>query len=226
MLRRTIETVTNFACWVKRKRVIKSEKGVVKVNLGSGLSVAPGWINVDASLNVFFAKYPKPILKMLYKMSGFNQWYSQEEYCNTLENSIFIHHDIKYGIPFPDESIDYIYSSHLLEHLYRKNAKELLEEARRKLRKGGVIRTCVPNLEYVVNLYQHGDKERAVERFFAYFSSLHDHRYIYDFDLLRQLLEEAGFSDIKRCSYAQGRTSDIENLDNRPEETLYVEACK
>jgi hypothetical protein len=49
---------------------------------------------------------------------------------------------------------------------------------------------------------------------------------MYDFDMLSKLLEKTGFTRIVRCSYKQGKTPDLDVLDNRPEETLYVEASK
>jgi predicted SAM-dependent methyltransferase len=103
-----------------------------------------------------------------------------------------------------------------------------LKEAYRVLKGGGIIRTCVPDLEYVISLYQKGNKEQALQYFFTTSKSgyLSHHQYMYDFDLLSQILEEAGFIKIERLSYRQGKTPDIAILDNRPEETLYVEAKK
>ncbi len=49
---------------------------------------------------------------------------------------------------------------------------------------------------------------------------------MYDFDLLETLLGETGFVNVVRCEYRQGRAPDLGLLDNRPEETLYVEAEK
>jgi predicted SAM-dependent methyltransferase len=228
MLRRLIDSVTNFVCWVKRNRIIKPKGEIIKVNIGSGLSVAPGWINVDASLNAFFSKWPRFVLKIIYRISGSKQWYSEEGYCNILKSHNFVHHNVEYGLPFPNESIDYLYSSHLIEHLFKEDAKKLLKEAHRVLKKSGIVRICVPDLEYAISLYQKGDKEKALRYFFAtsksgYFSR---HQYMYDFDLLKQLLEEAGFTNVERYAYRQGKTPDIDVLDNRPEESLYVEANK
>lgn len=228
MFRRLIDSLTHFVCWTKRSRTIKLKDDIVKVNIGSGLSVAPGWINVDASLNAFFSKWPQSVLKILYRISGSKQWYSQKEYCNILKNHIFVHHNIEYGLPFPEKSIDYVYSSHLLEHLFKEDAKKLLKETYRVLKKGGIARICIPDLEHAISLYEIGDKEQALHYFFTtsksgYFSR---HQYMYDFDLLKKLLGEVGFTCIQHCVYRQGKTPDIEMLDNRPEETLYVEAKK
>ena len=98
----------------------------------------------------------------------------------------------------------------------------------RVLKKDGIVRICVPDLEYAISLYQKGHKEQALHYFFTtsksgYFSR---HQYMYDFDLLRRLLEKTGFTKIERCLYREGKTPDIDALDNRPEETLYVEASK
>ena len=227
-MRQLIDTVTKLICWIKRNRMIKLKSKIVKVNLGSGLSVAENWINVDVSLNTFFSGWPRFVLKMLYRISGSNQLISQEEYCDILKNHIFICHNVCYGIPFPNDSVDYLYSSHLLEHLSKENAKKLVREAYRVLKKSGIIRICVPNLEYAILLYQKGDKEKALDYFFAssksnYFSR---HRGMYDFDLLRHLLEESGFINVERCYYRHGQIPNLDILDNRPEETLYVEARK
>jgi hypothetical protein len=49
---------------------------------------------------------------------------------------------------------------------------------------------------------------------------------MYDFELLSRVLAEAGFSNVERCSYQQGRVPDVQILDCRADETLYVEAVK
>ena len=52
------------------------------------------------------------------------------------------------------------------------------------------------------------------------------HKYMYDFELLSEALLSVGFSNIVHCAYRQGATPDLVVLDNRPDETLYVEASK
>jgi len=228
MFRRFVDSMSSFFAWLKRKQRVKLDLEPVKVNIGSGLSVAEGWINVDASLNAFFSKYPRIVLKLLYRLSGAHQWYSQEEYIEKLRNHTFVHHKLEYGIPFPDNTIDYLYSSHLLEHLFRDEAERVLRDAYRTLKKGGRIRICVPGLEYAFALYQVGDKDKALSYFFSgsKAGSLGQHHYMYDFDLLKKLLETVGFVDVEQCSFQEGKTPDIHKIDNRPEETLFVEARK
>ena len=220
-------SATNFVMWLKRQQRVRPKTDIVKVNLGAGLSVTEGWSNVDTDLHALFSKLPAVIIKALYRVSSVKRQYSQKEYLDLLKNHIFIPHNLEYGLPFPDKSIDFLYSSHLIEHLFQDDAVKLLREAYRVLKEGGRLRIGVPDLEYAVSLYQKGNKREALEFFFTtskstdYFSR---HKYMYDFDLLRTLLAETGFIDIERCSYRQGKFPDIAKLDNRPEQTLFVEA--
>ncbi len=228
MCRTLGELFTGVVSRIRKHKKYKPEAAVVKVNLGCGLSVAGGWINVDGSLNALFAKCPKSVLKILYNLSGSKQWYSQDEYVDTLKSNSFIHHNLEYGIPFSNECVDYLYSSHLLEHLFIADAERLIREAFRVLKEGGRIRICVPDLGYAISLYHQGEKESALKYFFPasrteYFGR---HRYMYDFELLEALLSKTGFISAERCMYRKGKVADIEKLDDRAEETLFVEASK
>lgn len=49
---------------------------------------------------------------------------------------------------------------------------------------------------------------------------------MYDFTILEEELRGAGFQDVSRVAFREGRTPDLERLDNRPDETLFVEAEK
>lgn len=57
------------------------------------------------------------------------------------------------GLPFADDSVDAVFSSCMLEHFTKEQAKTHLEECFRILRKGGVCRIVVPDLEDVCKEY-------------------------------------------------------------------------
>lgn len=201
----------------------------VKVNLGCGLAVAPGWWNVDASLNALVAGAPLFFLRIMYRISGASRYYTEDQYCTLLRDNRFIHHDLGHSISFQDKSVDYVYSSHFLEHLFEKQGEQLLKETYRILKPGGTVRVCVPDLTYAIELYRKGEKERMLRDYFFVEdmgSFLARHKYMYDFELLSKALRAAGFEDITQCSYRKGEVPDIELLDNRPDETLFVEATK
>lgn len=216
---------------ILRNRRIKplaaKSNGSICVNLGCGLSVAPGWINIDASLNALFAGSPEIVLHLLYRLSGANRYYSSQEYCNLLSENTFIFHDLSFTIPFPDNTVNYIYSSHFLEHLFKKDAVILLKEANRVLYPGGIIRVVVPDLNYALELYNCGQKHEMLMKYFFVDdlgSYLARHKYMYDFELLNSALLEAGFSDIICYAYRKGKVPDLDILDNRPQDSIYIEA--
>jgi SAM-dependent methyltransferase len=197
----------------------------VKVNLGSGMFVARGWINLDASLKALLKGWPAFALRAIYPLLVKNGL-KCEEFVTLLRNERFVHHDLRSGLPLPDASVDFLYCSHALHHLYRAQAAKLLADGMRTLKPGGTIRIVVPDLEYIMSLYQQGKRERALSYFFyeSPRSELFSRRYQYDFLLLRGLLESTGFRDVRRCAYQKGRTPDLDCLDRMPEESLFVEA--
>jgi SAM-dependent methyltransferase len=62
-------------------------------------------------------------------------------------------HDLRKPLPFPDQSFEAVYHSHVLEHLPRAAAPGFLGECYRVLVPGGVLRVVVPDLESIARLY-------------------------------------------------------------------------
>jgi predicted SAM-dependent methyltransferase len=218
--------------WLRRGRRVKVGAAPVKVNVGSGLVVAPGWLNIDVSLVTLAASWPAPLQRLLYRLlpptSAASRDYAFEQFRSVLRGNRFIHHRIEFGLPFADGTVDYIYTSHFVEHLYRSHASAFFAESHRVLRGGGVLRVCVPDLNHALSLFRDGRKEEALVFFFDDVgpSEYTRHRYMYDFDLLRSELMRAGFRDVRRRSCGEGEVPDSALLDNRPEQTLFVEASK
>jgi predicted SAM-dependent methyltransferase len=61
--------------------------------------------------------------------------------------------DIKDGLPFPDESVDEIYSCHFLEHLDDEETIDLLVEVARVLKKGGKFENRLPHQQHPTAFY-------------------------------------------------------------------------
>jgi hypothetical protein len=49
---------------------------------------------------------------------------------------------------------------------------------------------------------------------------------MYDAPSLTAMLSEAGFTNVTVCKFRQGRVPDCETLDNRPEDSIHIEADK
>jgi SAM-dependent methyltransferase len=117
-----------------------------RVNLGCGPDAPANWINVDGSWNAWFTHHPGlrkffEIIGLFRKGSG-EQWKARP-----------LVHDITKPLPFPSNSIAAIYGSHVLEHLYRSDAIQLLAESKRVLKPGGVLRLVVPDVQTMARNY-------------------------------------------------------------------------
>jgi predicted SAM-dependent methyltransferase len=62
-------------------------------------------------------------------------------------------HNLLQGIPFSDESFEVVYHSHVLEHFGKTDAINFIRECHRVLKKGGIIRIAVPDLERIAKEY-------------------------------------------------------------------------
>ena len=229
MRRTVIDQITRFLGWLhKNQRVaLPPTNQPVKVNLGSSLVVTGDWINIDGSLSAFAARRPPALLKIIYRLASMRVQYSEAEYLRILRGHRFLHHNLEYGIPLPTACADYVYSSHFLEHLSKSHGEQLLHEAGRILKPGGMIRIAIPDLSQTIAAYQAGDKVAAMDGIFAYLDLGYfaRHRYMYDFDMLQDLLGRAGFVAIHQCNMYEGDVPDSAILDNRPG-SLIVEATK
>lgn len=120
-------------------------------------------------------------------------------------------------LPFPDETVDLAYMSHVLEHFrHPGETVAVLQEIRRILKTGGVLRIVVPDLEACLTAYVRGDREffrlrhqalfgqnpvgTSLEAFLHYAgaepragSFMRAHRFGFDRETLSALVERAGF---------------------------------
>lgn len=147
--------------------------------------------------------------------------------------------DLRFGLPFPDASVDLIHTEHMVEHMCLADGRLLMAEACRVLRPGGVARIGVPDLERIVGRYgAPGWRDQAwiqdanfdwidtpVALINVSFRGW-EHQYLYDETELRYRLEQAGFSDVKRVRPGDSSHADLKGLETRPETDLIVEAVK
>jgi SAM-dependent methyltransferase len=113
-------------------------------------------------------------------------------------------------IPLPDSSVEILYSSHMMEHLDRKEVESFLKEARRILCKNGIIRIVVPDLRKLIDKYlADGDSDAFIEktgmapknpktlidRIGYCLTGERRHRWMYDGPAVVRLLVSMGFRD-------------------------------
>jgi len=62
-------------------------------------------------------------------------------------------YNLNMGIPYCDETFDFVYHSHILEHFSHKRGKFFLEECFRVLKAGAPLRIVIPDLEGIARNY-------------------------------------------------------------------------
>jgi SAM-dependent methyltransferase len=201
--------MTRASTWLRRNQIYRPVRPA-KVNLGSGLTVASGWVNIDSSLNALASRFLKPLLFVSYKFSNAQRWYHFSDYVVLLKGHTFVHHDLAYGIPLPNGSAEVIYSAHCIEHLDHEAAEFVFREARRVLLPSGVLRINVPNRDEADQ-----DKEGGW---------YNKHRCMYNYAELETALRDAGFH-VTRCKRGEGTVPDLDIFEQTRSPTgLYVEA--
>lgn len=104
---------------------------------------------------------------------------------------------------FADNSIEEIYACHLLEHFDKHHVDKVLKEWSRVLMRGGVVRIAVPDFEAIVKEYYHNhDLNKVIGLLYGGQDYDYNFHYVtFDFDTLKEKLENAGFEKVERYDW-------------------------
>lgn len=212
----------------------------LRINIGCGQAPTEGWKNFDNSLSLRLSKIPLlPDFLMKLKLIESSQYeFIQFAHKNNIEYG-----DANKRLPVQDESVDVLYSSHMLEHLDRNETDNFLMEAFRVLCPSGIIRIAIPDIKkHVVQYCDSNDADAFIEsiqlcvprpRTLAKRARLllvgsRNHQWMYDGNSLSRLLQKHSFLNTEVMPPGQTKISDYEPLDlqERAYESVYVEAEK
>jgi predicted SAM-dependent methyltransferase len=169
-----------------------------KLQIGSGSNILNGWLNTDLKPN---------------------------------KQLIFL--DATKNFSFNNETFDYIFSEHLIEHLKYEDGVNFLKECHRILKPKGKIRISTPDLQFLINLYRENPSELqkryivwAIKSFMPNipirtktfvvnnFFRAWGHKFIYDFETLKQTLKNCGFTNITRCNIEKSKDQNFSGVES------------
>jgi len=109
----------------------KIDKEILYLNVGAGSWFHPYWTNLDNP----------------------RSYYAKSLYAN-------LNYDLTSGDSWPikDNSLNIVYSSHTIEHLNDKFTLDLMKQAYKKLKSGGIIRLTCPDIDVLLDAYKRKDE--------------------------------------------------------------------
>lgn len=128
-------------------------------------------------------------------------------------NKCHIYLDATQPMPFRDDTFDFIYAEHMIEHIGYRSAQQFVRECHRVLRPGGILRMSTPDLGIITGMYANPATPR-VDRYIDFLtrrleapSSLTKkafainnyfynwgHAFLFDRQTLATVLDAAGFT--------------------------------
>jgi len=213
---RTVEETVGRAKNVVRRLLEaqweKSHKQGVKINLCGGPEKIQGYVNVDIRSDA----------------------------------DIVLDLD-KERLPFHDDSVDVVVCFSAVNYFTRQRGMEIVRDVCRVLKPGGIARFAVQDLRVFAEKYVDRDMEFYFQKtpdgrdryvgktladklnslFYGY-PTFEDRcgKYVYDFESLKAVFEEAGFSLIEERTYRESGIPEIALIDNRPDQSFFLEAIK
>jgi predicted SAM-dependent methyltransferase len=146
----------------------------------------------------------------------------------------FIGLDLRKRFPFENEIYAGIFCEHTLEHLRFDFALNCLGEVYRILKKDGILRIIVPDLDiYLLNSIDKTSNREFLTRFSTTAQSLSSltqswgHKSLWNFEILEEFLLYVGFRNVQKFAFQMGTNPALlVDQENRQWESLYVEAVK
>lgn len=182
------------------------------IQYGCGWSSPKDWRNFDGSLTLRFERIP--FLGKLYTKN-------KERFPENVEYG-----DIVKGLPISDNYSNYVYCSHILEHLSLNDCRRALSNTYRILKKDGIFRLVLPDFEncikeYLINpsslKFLKGaelgfeDRPKTISALIYDFFQTSRHYWMWDYGALEKELIDVGFINVRRAYFGD---SDHEIFDS------------
>lgn len=207
----------------------------INLGCGPGKLEALQYENYDSSRKLLLSKLHVPA-KFLYHPSKEAVWDTRAKFRNVL------------NLNFTNDTVDGVYSSHLLEHLYYEDALSLINKIYCFLKPGGIVRFALPDYDNFVDEYISQRLVNPVDAIKTFenrllshsparptittrlrdyvLGNLHTHKWHPTFPLVKDALNSVGYSTVERKSFRESTLPQMELLESRNDNTFFIEAMK
>lgn len=210
---------------------------VLRLNLGCGLHAPEGWVNIDRSPSMILDRIPG-VKRLALRVGAI----LPEQAVQWPQNVVVM--NVRKGLPYKDGSVDVVYSSHMLEHLYFEEAEGLLLEICRVLRPSGILRLALPDGDrWIRDVYENRPplEHASVGREYNYrlnafptsrpgmkarlrtLAGAAPHYWQPTRGLVEEMLKGAGFPRVEERGYGEGLCPDLQSVEHRAE-SMFIEA--
>ena len=191
----------------------------MKIQYGCGLSAPKGWVNFDSSPTLRLQQLP--LLGELFKCKQFSNFPSS-----------ILYGDIIKGLKVEDASVDWVYCSHVLEHSALEDFRKALVNTYLMLKRGGIFRFVLPDLEYYIQVYQDSNsadrcsnfmadtmlgrktRKKGVESIIRSWLGGSAHYWMWDYRGIAKELADAGFEKIRRVRLGDSGISAFDDVED------------
>lgn len=192
---------------------------MVKLQVGAGLDGPAHWLNTDAS--------PTLRLQRLPVIGGLLQGLIRPRFAPSV-----VYGDVVRGLPLAPDSVQIVYSSHVLEHMAFEDLNTALAEIYRVLCPQGIFRSVLPDLDWEVQGYlQSTAPDRASEFMRSTLLGLDRrerglmgamrswlgnsrHVWMWDYGSLAHRLAETGFVDIRPAVFGDSEEPSFAQVES------------
>jgi SAM-dependent methyltransferase len=196
-----------------------------RLHLGCFNRPVDGWFNTDITPHIWLSRLPGAPL-MLRSVGLISGERFREHRAGIYQKVHFL--DVTKRFPFLADTFEGVFCSHMVEHIRRTFVPHVFREVLRVLQPGGIFRVVVPSLELAIRSYQPDAPDDCLNLIFEnnHGLSKNIHKWMYTEESLSQVFREAGFAEVSSRRYRSGRLPNLEAVDNRPENSIYVEGEK
>lgn len=144
--------------------------------------------------------------------------------------------DVTKEFNYPENSLDFVYNEHFIEHISFEDATNLCSKIYTSLKPGGVLRIATPDLDYLCEKYLNNWKDQdwlqnrpeISNRCLMLNNVFYNwgHRFLYNEQQLSNLFVNCKFTIFTRCEFGQSNYEELRNLETRLDSKLIMEAKK